>query len=139
MAPIKTSPVGIAVHYLAVMPYETRCWAFRVPGFLRPGRSGRGLQLHGQPVYAGASKASLEPAQITVDAWVKAAAPGPGPSRYVVSKAALADEAASYGLYTGISGGLQFYVFNGTGFTISGSSGFVVGDRASPERRHGSR
>jgi len=64
---------------------------------------------------------TLEPSQITVDAWVQAVAPGA--SQYVVSKGALENNAASYALYTGASGGLQFYVYDGTKVNLSPDPG----------------
>jgi len=57
--------------------------------------------------------ASLEPAQVTVDAWVNASV-SPGLAKYIVTKGALDDSTGSYALYTGASGGLQFYIFDGT-------------------------
>ena len=57
--------------------------------------------------------ASLEPVQITVDAWVNAAG-SPGLTRYIVTKGAVDELEGSYALYTGAAGGLQFYIFDGT-------------------------
>ena len=57
--------------------------------------------------------ASLEPAAVTVDAWVNAAG-SPGQFLYIVSKGGVGDVGGSYALYTGASGGLQFYIFDGT-------------------------
>jgi len=55
---------------------------------------------------------SLEPASVTVDAWVRADS-SPGSSRYIVAKGAQECKAASYALYTR-GKGLHFYVFNPT-------------------------
>ncbi len=71
--------------------------------------------------------ASLEPAQITVDAWVNAAG-SPGLARYIVAKGALDDLESSYALYTGASGGLEFYVFDGTVVPFSPDAGTGVWD-----------
>jgi len=63
--------------------------------------------------------ASLEPAHVTVDAWVNSPA-FPGAFKYVVSKGGVDNTAASYALYTGKGGdpfGLFFYVYDGTGVT----------------------
>ena len=57
--------------------------------------------------------ASLEPAAITIDAWVNSAG-SPGQFLYIVSKGGVGDVGGSYALYTGASGGLQFYIFDGT-------------------------
>ncbi|MFZ1996028.1 MAG: LamG domain-containing protein [Solirubrobacteraceae bacterium] len=62
--------------------------------------------------------ASLEPSSaITVAAYVKAAG-SPGEFKYVVDKGASDCIAASYGLYTGSNGGLQFYFSQNGGFTF---------------------
>lgn len=58
---------------------------------------------------------ALEPAQVTVSAWVKAGA-SPGSYRYIVAKGANTCAAASYGLYTGPDGGIAFYTSREAGF-----------------------
>jgi hypothetical protein len=67
---------------------------------------------------------SLEPAAVSVSAWVDASA-SPGIYRYVVAKGANGCSAASYGLYTGGNGGLEFYVStsNGLSWTVSPDAG----------------
>lgn len=62
-----------------------------------------------------ADSPALEPAQVTVSAWVKAQA-SPGIYRYVVAKGANTCAAASYGLYTGPDGGIAFYTSREDGF-----------------------
>jgi hypothetical protein len=69
---------------------------------------------------------ALEPDGVTVVARVRSA--GPGSFRYVVSKGALSCLTASYGLYTGESGGLSFYVSDGRVFTLSPDAGTSVWD-----------
>ena len=64
----------------------------------------------------------LEPARLTVDAWVRNATT-PGTYRYVVSKGATACSASSYGLYTGAGGGLSFYVAGPSGYVVSAQAG----------------
>ncbi len=49
----------------------------------------------------------FEGSNVTVSAWVNSA-PAPGDFKYVVAKGAEACSAASYGLYTGANGGLEF-------------------------------
>ncbi len=71
--------------------------------------------------------ASLEPAQVTVDAWVNAAG-SPGLTRYIVSKGAVDELQSSYALYTGALGGLQFYIFDGTAVRRSLDAGTGVWD-----------
>lgn len=60
----------------------------------------------------------LESAKVTVLALVRGSI-SPGPFRYVVSKGALGCTTGSFGLYTATGGGMAFYVYNGTDFSIS--------------------
>ena len=60
---------------------------------------------------------TLEAEAFTVDAWVRGSTPGP--FRYLVAKGADGCEAASFGLYTGSSGGLQFYVYDGSSYYVT--------------------
>ncbi len=62
---------------------------------------------------------SLEPQQLTVGAWVKAPT-SPGLFRYILAKGSQDCVTASYGLFTAVSGGLQFYVYDGTRALYSG-------------------
>lgn len=66
---------------------------------------------------------SLEPAQVTVDAWVRAPV-SPGSNRYIVAKGAHGCSAASYALYTS-GGGLSFYVYNGSSYVPSPNAGNI--------------
>jgi hypothetical protein len=61
---------------------------------------------------------------VTVSAWVNSAT-SPGNFKYIVAKGAQACLAASYGLYTGANGGLEFYVASngGLNWTISPDAG----------------
>lgn len=73
---------------------------------------------------------SLEPASgVTVQAWVKHTG-SPGQYRYVLAKGATGCIAASYGLYTGPNGGLEFYVSRdrGTVYARSSDAGQAVWD-----------
>ena len=69
---------------------------------------------------------SLEPDGVTVLARVRST--GPGAFRYVMSKGAFQCENASYGLYTGESGGLVFYVSDGTPLHLSADAGAGIWD-----------
>lgn len=60
----------------------------------------------------------LEPAQVTAEAWVRRAG-SPGPFAYVLSKGASTCIAASYAIYSGFSGGLTFYVYDGSSYRLS--------------------
>ncbi len=66
----------------------------------------------------------LEPASVSVSAWIDASA-SPGSYRYVVAKGANGCFSASYGLYTGSTGGLEFYVSTdeGLSWTVSPDAG----------------
>jgi hypothetical protein len=52
---------------------------------------------------------SLEPANLTVAAWVRGNG-SPGNFRYIVSKGAITCDHSSYGLYSGDNGGVGFYI-----------------------------
>jgi hypothetical protein len=90
----------------------------------------RGYALHynGSDFVTVPDSPSLDSAQITVAALVRATG-SPGSYRYVAAKGAFACESASYGLYTGASGGLEFYVSNGpNSFTLSPDAGTGIWD-----------
>jgi hypothetical protein len=78
------------------------------------GRFGKALQFDGidDKVLIDRSP-TLEPAAVTVEGWVRSPA-SPGAFRHIVSQGAYLCEVASYGLTTGSSGGLAFYVSNGS-------------------------
>ncbi len=80
------------------------------------------LRFSGEDYVTVADSPTLEPKNITVGAVVRAST-SPGPYRYIVSKGALACSTASYGLYTGPSGGLFFYVSNGVDHILSADAG----------------
>jgi|1186.fasta_scaffold16415_2 hypothetical protein len=67
------------------------------------------------------STASLQPANVSVSAWVRSAGT-PGRFKYLVAKGATSCIAAAYALYTGASGGLEFYVSANGGLTYATSS-----------------
>ncbi len=92
-----------------------------------PGEVADAFSFNGSQFVQVPRSASLEPAQITVDAWVNAAG-SPGLAKYIVSKGALDEQESSYALYTGASGGLQFYVFDGTNVNVSPDAGTGVWD-----------
>jgi hypothetical protein len=97
-----------------------------------PGRFNRALHFDGiDSQVLVASSPSLEPASITVEAWVRAPT-SPGSFRYVMSNGANRCLVPSYGLYTGASGGLAFVVSGGeeSNFTASPNAGTGVWDSA---------
>jgi len=84
------------------------------PTWLRDGLLG-GLHFAGGQEVTIPDSPSLDPQHVTVLALVRGSA-SPGTWRYIVSKGAMGCTAGSYGLYTGFSGGLAFYVYDGTSF-----------------------
>jgi hypothetical protein len=75
------------------------------------------------------SAAGLETPAVTVEAWVKRSG-SPGAFKHIVAKGASMCMAASYALYSGPNGGIQFYVSSGSGtsFTRSPDGGAGVWD-----------
>jgi hypothetical protein len=61
---------------------------------------------------------TLEPLHVAVDAWVRQSG-SPGQWRYVLSKGAVSCDRSAYGLYSGWSGGMAFYVSSTTHYVIS--------------------
>jgi hypothetical protein len=77
-----------------------------------PGVVGRAFQFDGSGFVRVPHAPSLDPDAITVEAWVKATT-AQGACRYLVAKG-IDPDAASYALYTGFSGGLFFFIYDGT-------------------------
>ena len=88
-----------------------------------PGISGSALSFDGSTGEVKvADNTVLEPAStVTVSAWIKHAG-SPGSFSYVVAKGANGCIAASYGLYTGPDGGLEFYVSQSHGSVYARSA-----------------
>jgi hypothetical protein len=82
------------------------------------GHDGRALSFTGAQYVAVPDSTAFEPAQVAVDAWVRRDG-SPGNWRYVLAKGSVSCDRAAYGLYTGFSGGLAFYVSDTTHYTIS--------------------
>lgn len=78
------------------------------------GRFGRALRFDGvdDSVFIARS-ATLEPAAVTVEGWVRGST-SPGAFKHIISQGAYQCEVASYGLYTGTDGGVAFYLSNGS-------------------------
>ncbi len=96
-----------------------------------PGVVGRAFQFDGEGYVRIPDAPSLDSPAITVEAWVKSSGEGTtaqGEYRYLVAKGVHADEAASYGLYTGCTGGLFFYVYDGTHAAVSPGPGPGIWD-----------
>ncbi len=82
------------------------------------GLEGSALRFDGSDAVALPDSPALEPAQLTVAAWVRRAGT-PGTFRYMFSKGASSCLRSSYGLYTGADGGGAFYVAGDGFFTLS--------------------
>ncbi len=91
------------------------------------GRFGNGLEFQPGEYVQVAGNPTLEPAQITVEAWVNRDG-SPGTFQYILSKGANDCFVASYALYTGGSGGLIFYVSDESSFTLSPDAGTAIWD-----------
>jgi Concanavalin A-like lectin/glucanases superfamily len=100
-----------------------------------PGRFGTALSFNGSNmVDVSSPSASIEPSTVSVSAWVKSGGT-PGDYRYIVAKGASGCDSASYGLYTGSNGGLEFYISNGNtssppDYVLSPDAGTRVWDGA---------
>jgi hypothetical protein len=79
---------------------------------------GSGLDFGGSEYISVPDSATLEPGHVAVEAWVRRLG-SPGRWRYVVSKGSLSCERSAYGLYSGWTGGLAFYVSSATNYVIS--------------------
>jgi hypothetical protein len=95
-----------------------------------PGKVGRAFQFDGAGFVRIPVAPSLDPAAITVQAWVRS--PGEGTTslgvyRYLVAKG-IDPDAASYALYTGHSGALFFFVYDGTHYVLSPDAGRGIWD-----------
>jgi Concanavalin A-like lectin/glucanases superfamily len=88
------------------------------PDWVAGHSGGRALSFAGDQYVAVPDTAALEPQHIAVDTWVRRAG-SPGRWRYVLSKGSVNCDRSSYGLYSGWSGGLSFYVASATHYTIS--------------------
>lgn len=88
------------------------------PGWI-PGHAGGGaLVFDGTNYVTIANTGLLAPPRIAVDAWVRRSG-SPGRWRYVLSNGSLQCNRSAYGLYSGWSGGMGFYVSGTTEYVIS--------------------
>lgn len=96
-----------------------------VPGAFQ-GKSA--LHFNGDSFVTVPDAPSLDSGQVSLGAVVRAGSP-PGPFRYIAANGAFQCSVASYGLYTGSTGGLFFYVSNGAfSYTLSADAGGQVWD-----------
>ncbi len=76
------------------------------------------LSFDGSQFVAIPDVAALETSRVGIEAWVRRAG-SPGQWRYIFSKGSVRCDRAAYGLYSGFSGGLAFYVSDTSRYTIS--------------------
>jgi Concanavalin A-like lectin/glucanases superfamily len=88
------------------------------PAWTAGHEGGAALAFSGGQYVAVSDSAALEPAHVTVDAWVRRSG-SPGTWRYVLSKGSVGCDRSAYGLYSGWAGGMSFYVSSTTHYTLS--------------------
>jgi hypothetical protein len=88
------------------------------PTWIAGQSGGAGLGFGGDQFVAVPDSATLEPAHVAVEAWVRRDG-SPGNWRYVLSKGALNCDRSAYGLYSGWHGGMAFYVSSATQYVLS--------------------
>ncbi|HUT96047.1 MAG TPA: TasA family protein [Candidatus Paceibacterota bacterium] len=90
------------------------------------GKISDGLSFDGNDNVTVADASSLNPSQITLEAWVKNSET-PGAYKYIIDKH-YSGSFASYAFYTGSSGGLRFYIGHSGGFVLSPAVGAGIWD-----------
>lgn len=92
-----------------------------------PGKFGKAFDFSNGGYIRIPNNPSFEPANLSVEAWVKSDG-SPGTFNYILTKGSKDCFAASYAFYTGASGGLIFYISDGTGFSLSPDAGTGIWD-----------
>jgi hypothetical protein len=88
------------------------------PTWVQGHDGGNALSFDGASYVTVPDTGMLEPQQVAVDTWVRRSGL-PERWRYVVSKGSVACDHSAYGLYTGSSRGIAFYVSSTSQYTIS--------------------
>jgi len=88
------------------------------PGWIAGHAGGGALVFDGSNYVTITNTGLLEPPRLAVDAWVRRSG-SPGRWRYVLSNGSLQCNRSAYGLYSGWSGGMGFYVSSATEYVIS--------------------
>jgi hypothetical protein len=96
------------------------------PSWIR-GRIFGGLHFDGNDFVRIPAAPELNASKVTVAAFFRGTG-SPGQYKYLVSKGADECETGSFGLYTGIGGGMAFYISDGVEFTVSPAAGTEVWD-----------
>jgi hypothetical protein len=81
------------------------------PSWIKGWLFGSALRFDGNDFVRIPNAPQLNSANLTVSTWVRAGA-SPGNFRYILGKGANGCLSASYGLYTGNTGGLRFYIWD---------------------------
>lgn len=89
--------------------------------------AGSALRFSGDDLVRIPDSSSLEPSKLTLAAWVRGDA-SPGMARYIVAKGGLGCDRASYGLYTGVDGGVAFYIGDSTTYYRSAEAPASIWD-----------
>jgi hypothetical protein len=110
-----------------VLGYSPSTFSPSEPAGFGPGRTGQTFKFNGSGYVEATTPAAFETPTVTVATWVRANGT-PGNFQYLVSKGAEACDGASYALFTGANGGLQFYVSDGPTFSLSPDAGPVIWD-----------
>jgi hypothetical protein len=90
------------------------------------GKVNQGLSFDGGSYVEVGDSSSLQSSAISIEAWVNQFG-SPGSYKYIIAKH-YASGYASYGLYTGSSGGLRFYIGHENGFVLSPDAGTGIWD-----------
>jgi hypothetical protein len=114
----KDSSVFPAMHDNGTLRTGTTFGAGRFSGALSFDGNDAAVNIPNEP--------GLEGSQVTVSAWVNFNG-SPGVDKYILAKGSNQCSAASYGLYTGLHNGIQFYVGSNSGlsFTMSPDGGNI--------------
>jgi hypothetical protein len=88
------------------------------PGWATGHAGGSALTFDGSSFVTIANTGLLESPRLAVDAWVRRSG-SPGRWRYVLSNGSLQCNRSAYGLYSGWSGGMGFYVSSASEYVIS--------------------
>jgi len=93
---------------------------------------GSALNFGGDDFVSIPASTSLQPTKFTISLWTRAGQ-SPGQFSYLLAKGSNQCVSASYGLWTASNGGLEFYVWNGSGLVRSNS---ILADKIWDGRWH---
>src|SRR6185436_19618654 len=106
------------------------------PTWIRGLLFGSALRFDGNDLVRITTSPSLNTSNVTATAWVRGSS-SPGQYKYVLGKGAHSQcRSADYGIYTGASGGIQFYSIDARNPAITQISGAVDASRIWDGRWH---